>query len=129
MVRAQRQLNDSITWFAERRVWRFKYRDPFTGERKFINCNAAKFAEAGIDLPDADVIRKKTKTAQAFARQLQTAFHESLRAVQPATFETTTPTVTAAIQRYFELYDQQAPSYRDGLRKIFEEFARVADDK
>ena len=42
------EVSDKLLWYAQRRVWRFAYRDPFTWKRKFIFCTAEKFRQAGI---------------------------------------------------------------------------------
>lgn len=128
-MRSQRQLNRDVTWYEQRRCWRFKYRDPQTGARRFINCNPGKFEQAGIHLDDPGIVRKQTKRSFALARQLQARFFESLPYAGPQTTEAATPTLTAAIESYFGLFDHHAPSYGRTLRFIFAEFRDVTGDK
>ena len=99
MTRAARPLNTEITWFDQRRCYRFKYRDPFTGERKFINANAGQFEAAGIPLPDPEIVRKPTKTALTLAKQLQISFYASLQAVRPESFAASAPMISGAFDQ------------------------------
>ncbi len=129
-TRALRPITGEVWWFAARRVWRFPYRDPFTHERKFMNCVPEKYADAGIAIPNEETVRKPTKTAEHLARQLRDAFLRSLASARPETFEAGPPTLSKAIDTFFELYgERQAPAYRKSLGAIFREFAGVAGDK
>jgi integrase len=129
VIKAERQLSLDLWWYAQRECWRFPYRDPFTRERKFLNCTADRFEEAGIPLPDPTVVRKATKTAQNLAKQLQTVFLRSLRAVRPETFEQATPMLSVAIEKFHALGDDRVAGYRSTLRTICQEFLEVAGDK
>lgn len=142
----RRQFNDAITWFGQRRCWRFKYRDPETGGRKFINCNQRQYERAGLAVDDPDVLRVKGPDSLELARRLQARVQATLpavvlpeSAVAPAPAESPPPpasapacaalTVTGAIDAYFALYDHHAPTYGKTLRFIFEQFRDVVGDK
>src|SRR5262245_47742437 len=98
--RVDRQLSNDIWWYAQRRVWRFPYRDPITHERKFFNCTPARFAAAGIVLPDPSVVRKNTKAVEGLARQLQRIVLRGLLLVRPETLTPTAPMLSVAIEKF-----------------------------
>lgn len=127
--RSLRAVSAAVLWYAQRKIWRFAYRDPFTSERKFIFCTPDKFAAAGIVITDESVVRKHTKYAESLAKKLQAAFLASLGQVQALPPLPEVITVSAAAETYFALYDQQSPGYRGSLKTIFREFMLVSGDK
>lgn len=144
IMQATRELTSKIYWFKERFCWRFPYRDPTTHERKFLFCTADKFAKAGIDLPFPDVVRKNTQSALGYCQRLQDVFLRGLNAIEPQpeptpiaalaiadpprTMPDAVPTLSAAIEAYFDLYSK-SPSYEKGLRAIFGDFTKVVGDR
>jgi integrase len=128
MVRALRDVSDEILWYAQRGHWRFAYRDPYDGARRFLNCLPDRFEIAGIPLPSPDVVRRPTEEARRLCARLKDEFMATLREARPEALETA-PVVSEVANRYFDLYDGQTPGYRASLRAIFSEFADAASDK
>lgn len=129
MTRALREISDAMLWFEQRSCWRFAYRDPFSLERKFVMCVPEKFQELGVPLADPMIVRRPTKLAMEHCAKLQRAFLDGLRQVRPETFETATPTLSVAIEKFHAMYDHRAPSYKAGLRAICGEFLEAVGDK
>lgn len=128
MPQVIRELSDAVLWYAHGRCFRFAYRDAYTKERRFLNCLPEKFRVAGILLPNDAVVRKNTDTARDFAERLRTVFLRSLAAIVPETAIETVPTISGAIEAYFDLFEQ-SPGYRKTLRWVFETFRDIAHDK
>lgn len=128
MTEFTRTLSDKIYWFAHGKCFRFPYRDPYSGKRKFLNCTPDRFASAGIHLPSSDIVRMRTKTAEDLARKLRDAFMRSLTTIKPGAAPEEVPMLSAAIEKFFELRDQSA-GYRKTLRYIFNEFKDTIGDR
>ena len=118
-----------LYWFDARSCWRFPYRDPRDGKRRFIFCTPDKYRLAEIDLDSDDVLRRKTKVSEGLAKRLQTRFLNSLACWEPEPDDSSVPDLSHAIELYFALYDAQSPGYRKTLRAIFEEFRDTVGDK
>lgn len=129
MARAPRQLTHSLEWFPAKRCFRFRFRDPFTGKRKYLYCTPGRFEQAGIALSNPEAVRKQTKKAEALASKLRTTFLASLGSVRPpAEGDQRPPVLSRACDEYFSLYSQ-SPRYRASLKRLFEEFREVVGDK
>lgn len=128
-TRAPRTVSDRLLWFAQGRCFRFAYRHPATGERAFILCNPGKFEQAGIAIPNPEIVRKKTKVAEDLCRELQRQFLASLASLRPETLTVEAPTISKAAATYLAIYDSQASGYHKTLKAIFAEFEKTIGDK
>ena len=72
-----------LYWFEARSCWRFPFRDPRDGKRRFLFCTPGKFRVADIDLDSEDVVRRKSNVSEGLARRLQTRFLNSLACWEP----------------------------------------------
>jgi integrase len=127
--RIERVLSTDVWWYAQRRVWRFPYRDPATRARKFMNCTPARFVAAGIHLPDPQIVRKPTKTAENLARELQRRLLAALPSVAITPIAPSPPRLSEAIERFHAMYDDRDAGYAKTLRAICAEFLDTVGDK
>jgi integrase len=86
MVRALRDVSDEILWYAQRGHWRFAYRDPYDGARRFLNCLPDRFEIAGIPLPSPDVVRRPTEEARRLCVRLKDELMGWLKSDPRATY-------------------------------------------
>ena len=129
MPRAPRTVSDSLLWFPHGQCWRFAFRNPITNQRQFMNCVPGKFAQAGIALPNPDVVKKRTKVAEDLCRDLQRVFLASLPNLRPETVAAEVPTISKAADSFVLVRDGGDPGYMNTLKTIFAEFEKTVGDK